>query len=515
MEFTKKLLQTSQENGRAAVQMTVESDYNLPDYKPDMIRLVDRQGNLRIGELHIEAGQVTAEGVLAFQILYKCVEEGSLCSLKGEVPFQETIHMEGVQETDGLIVTGAIEDLTIGMINSRKLNVRALLELELSDRKEQQVELPTGMEGQAETLYEQKNVLQLVMQKKDICRLRNEILLPSNRPNIRELLWQSVQLRGLEQRIRTGEIELTGELLIHILYKGEEEEKQLQCMETTVALRERIECSMCEPDMVFKLDIIQSQFELAPQEDEDGELRCLLLEGVLEYQLRIWQEKDEQILSDAYSLQEQLLLLREPVQLQSLLVKNDSKFKLTDQVPLDNLSAEVLQICACEGEALLEESRIVSDGIEAEGIIKVKVLFITSSDEMPIGVAEGIIPFSQKVEADGIQPQDAYELHVGLDQMTVMLADNSQADIKAIVGLSALVFQTSTLELITEIESRPEDSRQMEESPGMIGYIVRDGDRLWDIAKKNHTTVEAVMQRNKLSNEQLNRGEKLLIVKQM
>ena len=377
MDFIKKLLQANQERGRASVQMTVESDFNLPDYEPDMIKLIDRKGTARIHEIRVDQDQVTADGSLQFQVLYKCTETGSICSLQGEVPFSEAIHMEGVQETDHIIVQSSMDDLSVGMINSRKLNIRALIELSASDQMEQQLQLPTGIEDQSvQALYQQQKMLQLITQKKDICRIHSEILLPSNRPNISKLLWQSVQLRGFDSRMRTGEIELTGELLVNILYKGEDDEKQIQCMETTVALHENIECSGCEPDAIFKLVPLQAQLEVTPAEDSDGENRALMLEGVtsscacsgtslkiasgenralmleglLDFYLRVWKEEELQILEDAYSLQDELQLERESVHLQSLLVKNDSKFKIADQILLENLPAEILQLCASVGE---------------------------------------------------------------------------------------------------------------------------------------------------------------------
>ena len=327
MDFIKKLLQTNQERGRASIQITVENDFNLPDYEPDMIKLIDRKGTARIHETRVEPDQAVINGALLFQALYKCTESGSICSLQGEVPFTETIHMEGVQETDQLVLQSSMEDLTLGMINSRKLNIRALLELHAADQMEQQIELPTGIEDPSvQALYKQQKMLQLLTQKKDICRIHSEILLPSNRPNISRLLWQSVQLRGLDSRIRAGEIELTGELLVNILYKGEEDEKQVQCMETTVALHERIECSVCDPETLFKLVPLQVQLEVTPAEDEDGENRILTLEGTLDFYLRIWREENQQILEDAYSLQDDLILERESFLLQDLLVKNESKF---------------------------------------------------------------------------------------------------------------------------------------------------------------------------------------------
>lgn len=516
MEFIKKLVQTNQERGRASIQLTVENDVNLPDYEPDMIKLIDRKGMTRIQETKVEPDQIVVSGVLLFQALYKCAESGSICSLQGEVPFSETIHMEGVQETDQLVIQNNMEDLTLSMINSRKLNVRALIELVAADQMEQQIELPTGIEDTSvQTLYQQRKMLQLLTQKKDICRIHSEILLPSNRPNISRLLWQSVQLRGLDSRIRTGEIELGGELLVNILYKGEDDEKQIQCMETTVALHERIECSVCEPDTLFKLVPLQVQLEVTPTEDEDGENRVLMLEGTLDFYLRVWKEDELQVLEDAYSLQDELLLEREPVSLQSLLIKNDSKFKIADQIPIENQPAEILQLCASVGEVFIEDSRIVPEGIEAEGILKVRMLYITASDDMPIGIAEGVIPFSRLIEAEGIRPEDTFELSAGIDQLTVILADNSQADIKAVVSLDTIVFRRQGTSLITGMSTQPVDLEQYEKQPGIAGYIVKAGDRLWDIAKEHHTTVADVVQMNQLGSEHVSRGDKLLIVKQM
>ena len=175
MDFIKKLLQTNQERGRASIQITVENDFNLPDYEPDMIKLIDRKGSVRIHETRVEPDQVVVNGALQFQALYKCTESGNICSLQGDVPFTETIHMDGVQETDQLILQSSMDDLSLSMINSRKLNVRALLELHAVDQMEQQIELPTGIENTTiQTLFQPQNMLELLTQKKDICRIHRD-----------------------------------------------------------------------------------------------------------------------------------------------------------------------------------------------------------------------------------------------------------------------------------------------------------------------------------------------------
>ena len=53
----------------------------------------------------------------------------------------------------------------------------------------------------------------------------------------------------------------------------------------------------------------------------------------------------------------------------------------------------------------------------------------------------------------------------------------------------------------------------LQESPGIVGYIVKEGDRLWDIAKDNFTTISEIVKTNQLSSEQIKGGDKILIIK--
>lgn len=53
----------------------------------------------------------------------------------------------------------------------------------------------------------------------------------------------------------------------------------------------------------------------------------------------------------------------------------------------------------------------------------------------------------------------------------------------------------------------------LQESPGIIGYIAKEEDRLWDIAKENFTTISDIVSTNQLSSEQIKAGDKILIIK--
>ena len=51
--------------------------------------------------------------------------------------------------------------------------------------------------------------------------------------------------------------------------------------------------------------------------------------------------------------------------------------------------------------------------------------------------------------------------------------------------------------------------------PGMIGYIVKEGDSLWKIAKCHYTTVEDIMEMNDLESDMIYPGQRLLLMKEV
>ena len=51
--------------------------------------------------------------------------------------------------------------------------------------------------------------------------------------------------------------------------------------------------------------------------------------------------------------------------------------------------------------------------------------------------------------------------------------------------------------------------------PGITVYVVKQGDTLWNIAKKFYTTVEEIRQMNELEEEELSVGTPLLLVKKV
>lgn len=536
MQLNKIKLHSCTTFASAQSQITLDDDYNVPDYRPDIVKVLKEKGELHFDEAKAAAGAAWLKGRLVFRVLYRSDQEnGKISCLKGEIPFQEKLNMDGVQEYDVIQASGEIEDLTIGVIHSRKISVRAVILLKTEEPREKEDELCVGIEADdgCEKRYRNTNILQLLCMKRDQCRQKSEITLPSSKPNVQEILWKSLEIRNLDTKMGQDGVKLSGEVLISVLYQEEEETDRVQWYETVIPLDCGVECDAgTEADIIYKVKARPASMELEVKPDYDGEERVLVLELVMNLDIRVWKEQEISMLEDVYSLKKEIIPVCTGVTLHHISVKNDSQCRLTEQMELAESQEKILQICSCEGTVHLESTELTEQGVRAEGILVTELLYITTDDQMPIGSAREIYPFEQLIEipqqtarTERNKPEELEalerknklqtELDCRISQLSAVMLDQDHVEIKAVIGLDLLAFEQEQIDNITDMREEPLDMEQLQKRPGLVGYIAKDGDSLWSIAKENHTTVEDILRDNHRTDENLCRGEKILIVKKV
>ena len=204
MELIKKNIHMNKLKNKAVSQLTLDDDYNVPDSKPDIGKIIQQKGEVNIDEVKPTADHVGIKGNLTFRILYMSDTEDKLVhSLDGKLPFEEVMNLEGAADGDNIRLKWDLEDLSTNLINSRKLSVKTLVTfmMALEELYDEETAVEVHDDETVAFRNETMDVLQLAVSKKDTYRIKDEVVLPSNKPNIYEMLWNSVQVRGLDLRL--------------------------------------------------------------------------------------------------------------------------------------------------------------------------------------------------------------------------------------------------------------------------------------------------------------------------
>lgn len=513
MEVLKKHIRTNRYKGQAFMQMTLDDDFNVPDVRPDMEHIVEKSGVVKINHVQVDDRKVYVRGRLEFAVLYVSTNEHfPLNHMEGAVEFDELVPMECVVAGDDVKVSWDMEDLSTHMINSRKLGIRSIIGLTLNAGSVMDIEAVDKIEKNPGicTLGQSVDVSQIHIRKKDTFRIRNEIALPGNKPNMKEILWKNAAIEHLEVKLLDDKICLRGELNVFVLYASEEEKNPLQFMNSTIRILGELECRGAKEEMFGDIRVKIAQCDIEAKKDGDLELRNINVEATLELDIAVYEEVRLELLKDAYGLKYSIVPHIKDVETDRILLKNQSDVRLNHKMKVNHPNSGVLQICQSVGHVKVDRTEIKEDGIAVEGVVYVQIMYVAEDDRMPVGAIKGVLPFSSLIEIPGIDEQCIYEVQPMIDQLGCTMTGSDEIEIKLHMLLSTLVFRREHIQVIEDVHESDEMSPD-KKIPAYIGYVAKSGDNLWSIAKRFVTTRENIIRTNGLENENIIPGQKLVI----
>lgn len=512
MELVRKNIHMDRIKCSAVTQITLEDDRNVPDQKADMERIIMQRGAVQITELKAMEDRVNVKGRLDFMLLY-LTEEGMVSSMEGQLPFEEQVYMEGAESGDNVEVQTELEDLSIELINSRKLSIRALLALKLAVEElyDEQLAVELCHDGVVETKKKLLSAAELALQKKDILRRREEMEMPQNFPNIFEILWKEVRLSGMTFEAMNEQLAVQGEIQVFLIYEGEGEEHPLKCYEKTIPFREVIDCQGSQESMTadIRADIAHSEIEI--RTDQDGEERVACLDLLLDLYIKLYTMTQVEALSDVYGIAENIQpQLRRSV-LNRQILSASGKTKLTEQVKLPASLPDIQEICHSSGSVIIEDEELTTEGIELTGILSAEILYLSENGEMTAFEAQ--LPFQYEMTVSGISADCRYEVRSSLEQLNVTMSNGSELDVKAVLDFRLLGFCSGEEAMISDISVENTDTNVTNNLPGIVVYFAREGDDVWTLGKRYYVPLERIREINQLSSDLLRAGEKVLIVR--
>lgn len=514
MEVITKQIETNRVERRLTNQFMLDEDFNVPDSKNDVEKIVMSEGHVRIDEVKPMENYLRVQGKVEFQVLY--VAEGfepTFSCLEGKLPFVEMVYVdEGADKN--LDIKSVRVELNSNMVHSRKLRIKAMVEMELESQKQNVEEIPTDVEDSGNIFKKQDkmDLLKLHTSKKDTYRIKEELVLPGTKETIGVMLWSDVVNRKLDTKLAVDELQLSGELLAFCFY--ESPDGKIDWIEQTVPYQGRVECYGVDETMYHHVQANLEEVHADIRVDEDGEMRIVGIEGTLQVYIAVYEEEQVDILEDVYSLENNCVLERKDVEYEQLVLQNNSKCKVMERLTIPELKNEILQICHSSGAIHVDRTVMREDGVLVEGALYISFLFVRANDNMPFDTWQGVVPFSHLMECQEAEDNLTFHISAILEQLSITLQGGDEIEVKAALAFHGFFKRSGTRKMIHEVKVQPLSMEDIEKRPSIVGYIVKPEDDLWSLAKRYSTSVDAIKELNDVSGEKLKAGDRLLIFKE-
>ena len=514
MELIRKPIHYTQEGKSIFDQFYLDEDYNVPDQKEDVQRIIQGNAELKPEDIRPVENYVKITGKVYFKVLYMTASgDPRPAVLEGKIPFEEMVYAEG-DGNETFFLRNVRTEFTATVVNTRKLSLRIMSEMEVGREWIRDEELTEDVESDV-PIYrktQNMNLLRLAVTRKDTYRIKEELTLPGTKESIGQLLLTDISVRKLDIRMGQDEILLRGDLLVFCMYLSTEEKPDW--IEQSVPFEGRILCDGVSENMYYHIQHSLEDTLADIRLDEDGEMRVLGIEATLSLRMNIFGEEETEILRDLYSLEQQCVFETKDTVLEELLMQNQSKCKISERLSLPELKDDVLQIIHSQGSIQVESEQYTEEGIRVEGILHLSFLYLRGNDIEPYGNWQGMVPFSWLIEYPAMPDKVSSSLSSHVEQLAVTLAGSEAVEVKAVLSFDIFLVKLTPVEVIISVRMEPLDMERLSEQPGIVGHIVQNGEDLWSLAKKYMTTVEGIKEINGLNDEKVSSGDKLLIFKE-
>lgn len=462
------------------------ADCVIPDTMPDVGSVIDAEGTVLLRSRNTEEDRVVLEASVSAVVLYLPEGEGPVRSLPVSIPVELEMDAPGASALDESMRTVfrlRLRGLDARMVNSRKISLRADIEAEAACYGKNGVAVAYEVEkGQTPA-----HLLTATIPAVSVCDIREKIFvitdsypLPAGRAAAR-ILSQRVEVFPEEGKFVSGKVVFRGRVKAAVLF-GDEGGEPLCSGQYETEFSQILEAEG-EGDVQPEIQIALTgvYFDMPNPSDPQGKISAEIHMAAM----CICRSAEEvRYISDAYSNCVHLVPVSENLefctQARAVIMRQTVAGKAEPVVG----DGDVLSVSATVGSV----SR-VENGIRTA--VNVRVLARGGNGQYVVSRCRLGAEFTLDI------PENCELSSVAVKVADVYFAPGSGgADARVTLQLEGLLMQRRNVSCVASIEMDEEDIRDYDSYPSvMLVRTVTDAD-LWVLAKKHHSTMEAIRQAN-------------------
>lgn len=503
-KYTKQNVTVSKPVFKQTLEQPVDSDFTLPDYCPDIRRILKCRVVPKISQKSAEGGSVTVDGIANVNLIYSD-EENGIRTYDLQIPFSKSADFGGDWNSCIISAVCRTEYCNCRAVTERRVEIHASISIALCVTANEDTEILTDID---EPSVQMLRGSAPSSNTKGFCEkyliMNDELSLPDKNPAIRNILRSDAGIVIRDKKIIGSKIVVKGDLVINILYFGEETER-CESFSDSIPFSQILDIEGINDDCTCVCDSDLISLELHPRTGMSGDVRVISINAKLYLCATAYCNAEVPFIFDAYSTKYDINLEYQDLGFQKVIFSANEPYliKQTLDIPSDSVST-VIDMWSTAHMMSVTES---DNGIIVKGNCTFCLIALDSGGEP--AYYERTFDFDDVFDSGELPPKCEFKANI-----TVVGADcivgSDGIEAKAELAVSVDVIEHRNEKVICNAELGDEKQRRFKPS-SVIVYFASKGEKLWDIASQYDTSVDAISAVNSLSDDVLSDNKTLVI----
>lgn len=489
-----------------SAELPIDMELNLPDYLPDISRILKCKAISRISSKGINGASALIDGCVTITVIYADTQNKIYC-YEYQYPFSKRFDLDADNENYILNAKSKCEYINCRAITGRKIDIHGATSIKLclkskkaldvlSDFDDTDIELNRiTVPATTPMAYEEKYII-----------VEEDIDLTNGQPEISSIMRYEASAVIKENKLINKKQVIKGELNIFVLYCATD--GSLQRLKNTLPFSQILEMDNVTDECTCEATAEISYLEIKPKPSVDSKCRVFSVSSKLLLKTEAYCDNDIYIIVDAFSKNYEAKLKTEPIKINKLCKNINETFNCKKTLTLGTASissvtdlwSDIQNINCC-----IEENTVILKG-------NICVNILAFDDEQTPFYTEKNIEFDYKYPLnDNFCGELFCDSNAKVMALNYTISSNGEIEVRIELLICISLYSQNKLSAITDISVDNTVRVNNGDYGALTVCFATEGDALWDIAMHYHASIDEIRKVNNLECEVLP-SDKMLII---
>lgn len=506
MQLTTKEICMSTAGFSTDVEQAVDGEYTLPDYCPDIKRILRCNMTPFIHNVSMSGNTVNLDGSVSINILYLSGDKKEVRCFEVQSSFSKKVDMPENCDDCDITCLADSEYVNCRAVNERKLDIHGAVSIKVNCRGQKSIMAVSGANcDDVQVRTDKAEFSKQICNADKLIIVNEEISTDESNSPILNIICKSVDIINEDVKPVMNKVVYRCDLSVKFTYLNED--GAYETVSDTVPISQIIESEgMAENAAVFCKSKICG-LELKPHTDRNGNctsaiLNCKMLVGV-----RAWEMCRADIVTDSYSTE---CDMKKTERRTSLLTIGDKTFVSQSQKAVFDISDGIGDVICIYTET--PDINVTPNGQNAviSGNVPIGIVYINSEGDCCYAEKDAEIELQKELGDE----YNSFDFVCRVGDIGYTIDSDTGIEVRFDIKINILPMQLREITLIEELSKDESSPKTCSDRPAMTLYFAKKGESVWDIAMRYNTRADDIMKQNELTADILP-SPKMLIIPSM
>ena len=495
----------------SSCEQAIERDFVLPDYNPDIFRILKCCVIPRVVSHSINGEKLTFELSVLIRVLYQSEGSSKVNCLEQKISYSKSVDLNGECQNPVVKIIPRTDYVNCRVVNQRRLDVRGAVSARVKVVGEKKQQVVTDAKGGNIQL---KKSLVTYPSKRLTSAKRVTVIedleLGEAKPPVDAVIRTDCNVFPSELKIIAGKLVTKGDAEISMLYTCTDDEgnDSVETMRFAIPFSQIVDVDGIDDGYEAFVDICPAGCDIMPKGENGTELECEL---VMLVNCTAVKYDTCEVVCDAYSTCYECEMENSDCRIDSMPVNINDTHSTTTQISYNEEEIKCIYDVWCDTDNISSRFDEENNKFVISGNVRFSLMGKNES-ECPVYL-ETDTAFEHDVElSENCKGENSYvEPKICVKNCSYHMIDGNTVEAKAELQIGGYLYEACARTMLSDLKvctDKPKDKKA--EYALKLCYCNGEED-IWEIAKKYSTSINAILEENDLEEDKSDNYGMLLI----